>query len=262
MEECNMIKDFSKKIRLQAIQMAYKTGRKGSHLGGGLSAVEIFSCLYGEVLKPGDQLVVSKGHCVLAYYSALFQVGLLTSEDINAFETNEGLLHGHPTRHKEKGIEFSAGSLGMGLPFAVGVALSKRMKEDDSMVYCIVGDGECDEGSVWEALMSASHYKLKNLVVIVDANGLQYDGETKEIMNLSSLEAKMKAFGFETYIVDGHSESELISTFNSFHVNDLPKAVIAKTIKGKGVSFMEGQKEWHHGVLSEKQYYQALEELK
>jgi len=256
------IKELSKKMRIHAIEMAHNAGKKGAHLGGGLSAIEIFSTLYGAILKEGDQVVVSKGHCVLAYYTALYEFGFLTDGDIQSFETNGGLLHGHPTRNKAKNIEFSAGSLGMGLSFAVGIALAKLRKNDQSKVYCIVGDGECNEGSIWEAVMSASKYKLSNLIIIVDKNGLQYDGPTEQIMNLDPLTARFEAFGFEARDVNGHDEQELHNAFISFSKKSMPKVLIANTIKGKGVSFIENKPKWHFGIVDDVFYQKAMEELR
>lgn len=265
------LKKLSYKLRKQSLDIAFSAGRNGAHLGGGLSTIEIFSTLYGAVMKfdsssplseDRDRLIISKGHCVLAYYSVLNHFGFLSDEEIALFEKNGAFLHGHATRSLEHGIEFSGGSLGMGLPFAVGIALALKKKQNRRKVYCIVGDGECDEGSIWEALMSAAHFRLDNLVVIVDKNGLQYDGPTEDIMKANSLTSKFQSFGFETMEVDGHSEKELYNSFTSFSSKGMPKAIIAKTVKGKGVSFMENVKEWHHSVLNEAQYTQALEEIK
>ena len=149
----------------------------------------------------------------------------------------------------------------MGLPFAVGVAMALKRKQLSAKVYCVIGDGECDEGSIWEAAMCAAHYHLDNLVVIVDKNGLQYDGSTEAVMNTLSLKNKFAAFGFEAQEVDGHLEQDLVTAFNGFQEENKPKVIVAFTVKGKGVSFMENVKEWHHAILSEKQYQQALLEI-
>ncbi|WP_052181131.1 transketolase [Alistipes sp. ZOR0009] len=265
------LKLLSYNLRKKSLEVAYGAGRNGAHLGGGLSTIEIFAVLFGSIMKydsknplseERDRLVISKGHCVLAYYSALNLFGFLSDEELALFENNGAFLHGHATRSLERGIEFSGGSLGMGLPFAVGVALALKRKGSPNKVYCLVGDGECDEGSIWEALMSASHFGLNNLVVIVDKNGLQYDGKTSDVMSADSLSAKFQSFGFEVSDVDGHSTKKLVNAFCSFSNTTQPKAVIANTVKGKGVSFMENVKEWHHSVLSEAQYTAALEEIK
>lgn len=257
------------RLRKRALEVALQSGKNGAHLGGGLSLIEVFATLYGEVLKydvaqpfdeERDRLIVSKGHCVLAYYTALEFVGFLTKEDVESFESNGSHFHGHATRDIQNGIEFSGGSLSMGLSFAVGVAIASKKKAINNRVYAIVGDGECDEGLIWEAAMSASNYKLDNLTVIVDCNGLQYDGLTKDVMNNSSLADKFRAFGFYTIEVNGHDCSALYGAFE-VRSEDTPIAIIANTVKGKGVSFMENKKEWHHSTLSQQQYEQALSEL-
>lgn len=262
------MKALAKTLRLSALQMALNSGKNGSHLGAGLSSVEIFAALYGGVLKYDlqnkadenrDRLVVSKGHCVLSYYSALRQAGFLTDEDIQSFETNGSHFHGHAMRNLDKGIEFSGGSLSMGMSFAVGQALACKKKGLTSRVFSIVGDGECDEGLIWEAAMSAANYGLNNFVLIVDRNKLQYDGPTTEVMNQIDLGDKFRAFGFDVRVVDGHDVEALATALNA--PSEKPVCVIADTIKGKGVSFMEGVKTWHHSVLTQEQYDQAVKEV-
>jgi len=230
--------------------------------------VEIFAALYGKVMnfsadnrydEERDRLVVSKGHCVLAYYSALYFCGLLTKADLDGFEVDGSHLHGHAFRNIDKGIEFSGGSLSMGMSFAVGQALACKKKNIQNRVFTIVGDGECDEGLIWEAAMAAGNFHLNNFTVIVDRNHLQYDGETKDVMDNSSLCEKFRAFGFDAYEVDGHSVDALVDALG--RQTDKPLCVVANTVKGKGVSFMEGQREWHHHVLTEEEYLQAKSEV-
>ena len=270
MEKIEQLKYMAHQMRLRALKMAYDAGNNGAHLGGGLSAIEIFATLYGSVLKfdvnnpyfdDRDRLIVSKGHCVLAYYTALAHVGFLTEDDINQFEKNGSVLHGHASRNIDKGIEFSGGSLSMGMSFAVGVAIAAKKRKLNSHVYVIVGDGECNEGLIWEAAMSASHFKLSNLTVIVDCNRLQYDGETTKVMDMISLSEKFKSFGFNSIEVDGHDVEQLLNAMNN-KSSEKPNAIIAHTVKGKGVSFMENVKEWHHSKLSLPQYEQAVSEQK
>lgn len=258
----------AKAIRSSALTMAYNCGKNGSHLGAGLSSVEIFASLYGGVLKYDilnkedenrDRLIVSKGHCVLSYYSVLWLCGFITKEDIESFETSDSHFHGHAMRNLQKGIEFSGGSLSMGMSFAVGQAIACKKKGLESRVFALVGDGECDEGLIWEAAMSAANFKLDNFILIVDRNKLQYDGPTAEVMNQLDLEAKFNAFGFEVHCVNGHDTEELSIALNSF-CREKPICIIADTIKGKGVSFMEGNKVWHHSTLSLEQYSQAVKE--
>jgi Transketolase, N-terminal subunit len=262
------LKELAKSLRLSSLQIAFNSGKNGSHLGAGLSAVEILAALYGKVLhydinnredENRDRLIISKGHCVLSYYSALRWAGFLTDEDIASFETNRSHFHGHAMRNLEKGIEFSGGSLSMGMSFAGGVALACKKKGLKSRVYALVGDGECDEGLIWESAMSAANYGLTNFIVIVDRNKLQYDGPTVNVMNQIDLGEKFKAFGFEVKVVDGSNPDALSEALKT--VCDKPLCVIADTIKGKGVSFMEGQKEWHHHTLTEEQYEQAKKEV-
>jgi transketolase len=265
----NQLELISRKMRIKAIKMAYKAGSNGAHLGGGLSAVEIFSTLYNSVLKfdvqnpfddTRDRLILSKGHAVLAYYTALWCAGFLSEDELNQFEINGSLLSGHAKRNLEKGIEFSGGSLGLGLSFGVGVALALQKRNVKNKVYIIIGDGDCDEGIVWEALMSASHFKLCNLTIIVDHNKLQSDGFTNDIMNLDSLPSKFLSFGFCIQEVDGHNVEELCKAYQN-RDETKPNAIIAHTVKGKGISFIENKREWHHGCLNKAQYEQALLEL-
>lgn len=248
--------------------MAYASGKNGSHLGGGLSPVDIFACLFGGILnikssephnESRDRLIVSKGHCVLSFYASLFLSGFISKIDIDSFEVSGSHFHGHAMRNLNNGIEFSGGSLSMGMAFAVGEAFACKLKSLPSRVFCIVGDGECDEGLIWEAAMAASNFKLNNFTLIIDRNHLQYDGATEDVMNTESLKQKFEAFGFEAVEIDGHSIPELLNALSL--TSDKPICVVANTVKGKGVSFMEGKKEWHHHTLSESEYQCALNEL-
>jgi len=272
MEECNMqnteLKQLSKDLKRSALKMAHDCGKNGSHIGPAFSSIEIYATLYNSVLhydpknpydEKRDRLVVSKGHSVLAYYSALRYAGFLSDEDINSFETNGSHFHGHAMRNLEKGIEFSGGSLSMGMSFAVGLALSCKRKELNSRIFCIIGDGECDEGLIWESAMSAANFKLDNFTVIVDRNVLQYDGPTSSVMDLLDLNAKFQAFGFDVREVNGHNCEVLFNALTEKH--DKPLCVIAHTIKGRGLSFAENCKEWHHHTLSDEQYEQAIKEM-
>jgi transketolase len=263
------LQELSKKMRVSAIKMAYKAGNNGSHLGGGLSAIEIFATLYHFAMKidvqdpyndSRDRLIVSKGHSVLAYYTVLESIGFLTQNDLDQFETNGSHLHGHATRNIQKGIEFSGGSLGLGVSFGIGVALALSKCNSKNRVYIIIGDGECDEGIVWEALMAASHFKLSNITVIIDNNKLQYDGNINNIMDLGVLASKFDAFGCNVSEVDGHNIEQLCNAYQTTD-KSRPSVIIAHTVKGKGISFMEHKKEWHHSSLSKEQYEKALEEL-
>lgn len=258
MVECN-------EIRKRILDLAYSVKSNGSHLGGSLSTVEILSSLYNYTQinpsdKNRDRIILSKGHAALALYVVLEKNNLLTSEEIDTFEHNGTYFFAHAKRNIEKGIEFSGGSLSLGLSYAVGVALACKSKGLSNRIYVILGDGECNEGLVWEAVMSASNYKLNNLIIIVDKNGLQSDGLTSEVLETNSLFDKFNSFGCHTLIVDGHNYEELINSYKSIS-EDKPNVIIAETVKGKGVSFMEGQQQWHHGVLSDVLYKQAKIEL-
>lgn len=252
-------------MRKDIIDMTYSVGSTGAHAGGAMSMVEVLAVLYLAVMKYNpedtrweerDRFVLSKGHGVMALYAALKQKGVL--KDLSSFKKNETTLSAHPSKNMDIGIECSSGSLGMGLSFGVGQALALKKKQNPAHVYILLGDGECDEGTVWEAAMSGSHFHLDNLTVIVDANKLQYDGPTDEILSLGDLEAKWKAFGWNTYSIDGHSVEDL---YEAFAIKcDGPKVIIANTVKGKGVSFMENNAVWHNSSLSADNYEKAMQE--
>lgn len=261
-------KEASKRMRINTIKMTYNSGNVGAHIGGALSMIEIMSTLYLGVMKfdvdnpvweERDRFILSKGHGVLAQYAALKEVGFLNEEDLLTFKKNETKLYAHPSMNLKMGIEFSSGSLGQGLSLGVGTALALKKKNNkSSRVYVLLGDGECDEGSVWEAAACALHYKLSNLIAIIDKNDLQYDGKTSEVLSMESLYEKWKSFGWKCLNIDGHSEEELLKAFNV--KSDKPIAIIANTIKGKGVSFMENNVIWHNNRLTEKQFTEALKE--
>lgn len=262
--------EWSKDIRREIIKASHDVGKMGVHLGSALSATDILAVLYANILeydasKPysneRDYFILSKGHAYIAYYATLAKAGFFTNEDIKSqFMTDGGWLPVHPVKNIGKGIEFSGGSLGTGMPFAVGKAYSLKLAGKPNKVYTLVGDGECDEGSIWEAFMSASNLKLTNLTVVVDKNGLQQDGPTDEILSVD-IEALANACKWNVVVVDGHNHHELTYAFNKTFDNSMPKCIIANTIKGKGISFMENDNSWHHANMNEKQYKQAMEEL-
>ncbi len=252
-------------MKLKALDMALSTSF-GAHIGGGFSAMEIMRCLYEVANIPSmtdegrDRIIMSKGHGVLALYTALWKKGLITEEDLSTFETDGTKFHGHAHRNIEKGIEFSGGSLGLGISYAVGVAKACKMKGLNNTIYVLLGDGEMDEGIVWEAVMSVAHFDLDNVVLIIDRNKFQLDGPTQEIMDIHPLEDKLKDFGYETDTVDGHSIENLLSVFSKEFKG--PRAIIADTIKGNGISFLINNKISHQCVLSKKKYEQAINEIK
>lgn len=261
--------DLAKQIRRDIIDITYSLGGTGTHLGGSLSLAEIMAVLYGCVLRISkddihdesrDRLIFSKGHGALAMYAAMCRIGMITVEELRSYKTDDTFLSAHPSMNLDRGIEFSSGSLGQGLSLGVGTCLGLQRKQNDtSNVFVILGDGECDEGSVWEAAQSAVHFGCRNLTVVVDCNGLQYDGETDRVMSLGTFSDKWRAFGWKTVEVDGHDVSQLLREFQ--RNQDRPTVVIAHTVKGKGVSYMENNPLWHNHAISDKQYEQALVEL-
>lgn len=265
----NDIKDAAQHMRRDMIELTYKMGKVGAHIGGGLSLAEIFAVLYLKVLnidvsdmtnEERDRVILSKGHGTLALYTAMKEAGILTEDDLKTFKDDDSMLSAHPSINPELGIEFSSGSLGQGLSLGVGMCLGlKRKNNDSSRVFAILGDGECDEGSVWEAAQSAAHFKCNNLIAIVDNNKLQYDGPTDDIMSFGNMSDKWRSFGWEVREVDGHNVEELIEAMSK--IADKPLAIIANTVKGKGVSFMENNPEWHNHSLDNDLFNKALREL-
>jgi len=262
--------EWARDIRREIIEASHDVGRLGVHIGSALSAADILAVLYAEVLKYDvknprsenrDYFVLSKGHAYIGYYAALAKAGFFSNQDIKEqFMTDGGWLPVHPVKNLDKGIEFSGGSLGTGMPFAVGKAYAHKLNGKPNKVYSLVGDGECDEGSIWEAFMSAANLGLDNLTVVIDKNGMQQDGTTDEVLAVDN-ESLAKACKWNVIVVDGHNHNELISAFAQSFDNRKPKCIIAKTVKGKGVSFMENDNNWHHANMNEKQYNQAVEEL-
>lgn len=265
----NKCKSIADEMRVEAIQMAWSAGKNGAHLGGGLSLIEILAVLYNGILKidaddplneDRDRFILSKGHGTLALYPALYHAGFIAKEDLLTYKSNHTLLSAHPAICTDIGIEFASGSLGQGLSLGVGTCLALNRKHNTtSNVYVVLGDGELDEGSVWEAAMSASHFGLQQLIAIVDCNKLQYDGPTKSVMNLDNLKRKWESFGWSCVCVDGHDISSLYDALSNKISG--PYVILADTIKGKGISYMENNPLWHNGKMTQKQYDQALEEL-
>ena len=197
----------------------------------------------------------------MAYYAALCEVGYISNNELKTFEKNDTNLLGHPVINRNLGIDFSNGSLGMGLSLGIGVAISSKKKKRNFNVYVIVGDGECNEGSIWEGAMAAPNFKLDNLYVIIDKNNFQQTGSNQEIMNVENLKDKWTSFGWNTVEVDGHNVQELYNCFKDDEKINKPKAIIANTIKGKGFSFSENNNDWHHSVLTKSFYEKAIKEL-
>lgn len=263
------LKEISKKVRISIIEQVYNA--KSGHPGGSLSCADILTVLYFNQMNINekepkaplrDRFVLSKGHCAPALYGTLAERGFFEKEKLKEFRKIDGNLQGHPDMNKVPGVDISTGSLGQGLSVANGMALSSKLNHDGYRVYCLLGDGEIEEGQVWEAAMTASKYHLDNLCAIVDYNGLQIDGKVEEVKGLDNLEGKFKSFGFSTIVVDGNNMEQLIDAFETAKLTkEKPTMIIAKTIKGKGVSFMEGKAEWHGKAPNEEEFKQAIKEL-
>lgn len=267
METVDMLNKKANKIRQLSLEAIYLA--KSGHPGGSLSIAEILSVLYFEIMNVDslnfddpnrDRFILSKGHGAPAYYAALALKGYFNVEELKKLRKNADSLQGHPSMNKTRGVDYSTGSLGQGLSIANGMALYAKKKNKKYQVYCLCGDGEIQEGQIWEAAMTSAHYRLDNLVLIVDNNKLQIDGEVKKVMNNSSIADKFKAFNWDVIEVNGHSVEELICALKKER-NNKPLCIIAHTIKGKGVSFMENQVTWHGGAPNEEQYNQAKKEL-
>lgn len=263
------LKQKAKEIRKDIIEEVYNA--KSGHPGGSLSIADIMAVLYFNELKideknprwdDRDRVVLSKGHCSPALYAALAERGFFSKETLKSFRKIDSNLQGHPDLNKVQGVDMTSGSLGQGLSVANGMAISAKMDNKDYRVYVILGDGEIEEGQVWEAAMTANKYKLDNLCVIVDNNNLQIDGTIEEVMSSYPIDEKFKSFGFNVLNIDGNNIEEILNAFESAKkTKDKPTCIIAKTIKGKGVSFMENKAEWHGKAPSEEEYNEAMREL-
>ena len=264
------IKIFSSKIRKKILDLSFYAGSSSSHFGGALSSADIVATLFSSVMKfdkknfideNRDRFILSKGHGCMVYYAALNILGIVSEEQLKTFEKDQTDLPGHPVKNNNLGIDFSTGSLGMGLSLGIGVAIALKRKKLNNRVFVLLGDGECNEGSVWESALSAPNLGLNNLTVIIDHNNFQQTGSNKEIRNLDSLEKKWSSFNWKTQNIDGHNLEEIYSAVKD-EEKDLPKAIIANTIKGKGFSFSENNNDWHHKIMTKSNYEEALKELK
>ena len=270
-DQIKNIKNFAFQVRKNILEMAVAAGAGSAHFGGALSITEIVATLFAYQMKidkknpkweERDRFILSKGHACLAYYAALCEVGYISNNELKTFEQNDTNLLGHPVINRDLGIDFSNGSLGMGLSLGIGVAISSKRKKKNFNVYVIVGDGECNEGSIWEGAMAAPNFNLDNLYVIIDKNNFQQTGSNKEIMNVGNLKDKWSSFGWHTVELDGHNVKDLYNFFQENKNIKKPKAIIANTIKGKGFSFSENNNDWHHSILSKSFYEKAIKELK
>ena len=259
----------AKKVRKGIIEAVYSNN--SGHPGGSLSIADILTVLYFKEMnidpknpkwEERDRLVLSKGHCSPALYSCLANRGYFPVEDLKTFRNINSYLQGHPDMKNIPGVDMTTGSLGQGLSSANGMAIAGKMEGKDYRVYCVLGDGEIEEGQIWEAAMTSAKYKLDNLCVIVDNNNLQIDGKIEEVMSPYPIDEKFRSFGFQIINIDGHNIREIIDALDvAKNVKEKPVCIIAKTIKGKGISYMENKAEWHGKAPNEEQYKLALKEL-
>ena len=256
-------------VRKDVVTQVYSA--QSGHPGGSLSIADVMTYLYFHEMnidpanpnwEERDRFVLSKGHTCPALYSCLAHRGFFEVSELKAFRQITSMLQGHPDMKKIPGIDMSSGSLGQGISAAAGMALAGKIDHKDYRVFTVLGDGEIEEGQVWEAAMFAAHYKLDNLCVIVDSNGLQIDGPVAEVMSPHPIDAKFEAFGFHVTVIDGHDFDAIESAFEAAkNISDRPTAIILNTTKGKGVSFMENQVGWHGKAPNEEQYNQAMADL-
>ncbi len=245
-----------RQARLRLLKMHFESGV--GHIGGNLSCLDLLMCLHHRVMKAEDVFILSKGHSAGALYVTLWSLGRLREEDLARFHGEGSKLAGHPPPDWMPEIRFATGSLGHGLSLSAGIALAKRLKGEPGRVYCLLSDGEWNEGSTWEALIFISHQKLDNLTLIIDNNGLQGFGKTREVADLGSLAEKLRSFLPCVDVIDGHDPDSIENAFSGAPSG--PRAIIANTRKGNGISFMENAMEWHYLPMSEEQYRQAVKE--
>ncbi|WP_294949337.1 transketolase [uncultured Eubacterium sp.] len=259
---------YATKIRMGIIEGTYNA--KAGHPGGSLSSADLFAYLYDKEMRyradepkweDRDRFVLSKGHCAPGLYAALAYKGFFPVEDLKTLRHIGSYLQGHPNMNTVPGIDMSTGSLGQGVSVAAGMAKAAKYMNKDINVYTLLGDGEIEEGQVWEAFMFAKQYNLDNFCVIIDCNGLQIDGPCSEVMSAEPIDEKLKAFGFDYTVIDGNDFDAIESAFDKFHKSDKPFAIIMKTVKGKGVSYMENQVGWHGKAPNEEEYNIAMAEL-
>ncbi len=268
-EKVKELKLHAANVRKMAIEAVYSAN--SGHPGGSLSAADIITYLYMEEMNidpnnpknpDRDRFVLSKGHCSPALYAALAERGFIPKEDIKTFRHIDSYLQGHPDMKGVKGVDMSTGSLGQGISAACGMAECAKLDNKDYRVYVVMGDGESEEGQVWEAAMFAAHYKLDNLTVFLDFNGLQIDGDVRDVMNPTPLDKKFEAFNWNVLHIDAHNFEEIEAAVNDAKATKgKPTLILAKSIKGKDVSFMENKAEWHGAAPKKEQYEQAMEEL-
>lgn len=270
--EIKELEETALRVRRNIIKMVHAA--KSGHPGGSLSGADILTALYKKCLnipsewdkskdfENRDRFILSKGHASPLLYSVLAECGMIAQEDLLSFRQFGSKLQGHPAKGYVDGVETSTGSLGQGISIGCGVAIGLKLDKNPAKVVVYTGDGELQEGSCWEAFMQASHRNLDNLIVIIDRNRLQIDGDTEKVMGLDNLSAKLQAFGWETLEIDGHDFNQIYDAYNKAKKSDKPFAIIANTIKGKGVSFMENQAGWHGKAPNDEEFNIAMNDLK
>lgn len=255
-------------IRHDILDMIHKA--KAGHPGGSLSAADIITALYFHVMnidpenpkmENRDRFILSKGHACPALYAALAERGFFDKAALDTLRQYRSILQGHPDMNKTPGVDMSTGSLGNGLSIGVGMALSGRMKGLDYMTYVMLGDGECQEGMVWEAAMAASHHRLKNLIAIVDCNGVQINGWVNDVMRVEPLADKWRSFGWSVIEIDGHDMRQILTALHDARAMRAPTVILARTVKGKGVTFMEDESSWHGNAPNAEQLAQAIKDI-
>ncbi len=253
------MEEIARQVRKDIIFEIYNA--QSGHPGGALSCTDILVAIYFKLINEGDKVILSKGHASAALYAVLAEKKFFEREELKTFRKLESRLQGHPSLHKIPGVDAPSGSLGQGLSIANGIALSFKLDKKENYVYCILGDGEIEEGQVWEAAMSSSHYKLNNVIAFLDYNKLQIDGSNDEVMKVAPVKEKFESFGWYVQEIDGHNFKEIISAVENAKKQDKPIMIIANTIKGKGVSFMENNVSWHGKAPNDEEYKRAMEEL-
>ncbi len=258
-QRINELKNIAKQIRKDILLEVYSA--QSGHPGGALSCADILTAIYFAEKNVEDKVVLSKGHASAALYAALAEHGDIPKDELTTFRKYGSRLQGHPSTHALDKVDVSSGSLGQGLSIANGIALANRLNKKDDHVFVILGDGEIAEGQVWEAAMSSAHYKLKNVIAFLDYNKMQIDGTNDEVMKSRPLDKKFKAFGWNVQEIDGHDFNQIIDAIENAKKSKKPNMIIANTIKGKGVSFMENQVSWHGKAPNQEQYEKAMQEL-
>ena len=253
------LEQISKEVRKDILLQVYNAN--SGHPGGALSCADILVAIYFDLIKEGDKVILSKGHASAALYGVLAEKGFFPKEELKTFRKINSRLQGHPSYVKTPGVDASSGSLGQGLSVANGIAMSFKLDKKENFVYVILGDGEIQEGQIWESAMSANKYNLNNLIAFLDYNKLQIDGSNNEVMPVAPVKEKFEAFGWFVQEINGHNFDEIINAVNKAKLQERPSMIIANTVKGKGVSFMENMCEWHGKAPKQEEYEKAIEEL-